>query len=309
MNKLVCAVATVALCATGLAANVKSGEKIAFLGDSQALSQRRLPEQVGMTYVGIVDAAIKTNLPGVVFWAPFDPGKDTSAGLLERVTRHVLTPKASQAVFVLGAADAAKNVPLADFKANVTKLVETVQGAQVKVVLVTSAQFGETKKVAEKNEALLPYVACVREIARAKGCTLVDVHQAVCARIADYRTRTGGVTGFLYEGAYNYPTLVGGVVMAETILKDGFGFTAAELAKTQSNVIDVIPVGLNVYAGFSEGDGFPICLNWLRVTGRDYLGLIEGAVTDKCSVDSFIKKRISRILKERAAETLERVCK
>ena len=64
---------------------------------------------------------------------------------------------------------------LAEYKKNVTTMVDAAQKAGIKVILLTPTVIGEdvTK---EGNKRLLKYVEAEKQIAAEKKCQLVDLH-------------------------------------------------------------------------------------------------------------------------------------
>jgi lysophospholipase L1-like esterase len=65
---------------------------------------------------------------------------------------------------------------LTAYKENVTKMVEMAQTAGSKVILIAPTLIQEDP-TAEGNERLKLYIAAEREIAQAKKCVFIDLHQ------------------------------------------------------------------------------------------------------------------------------------
>ena len=64
---------------------------------------------------------------------------------------------------------------LAAYKANVAKMVDMAQAADIKVILLTPTVIREDAN-AEGNKRLVAYVEAEKQIAREKNCQLVDLH-------------------------------------------------------------------------------------------------------------------------------------
>jgi lysophospholipase L1-like esterase len=73
-----------------------------------------------------------------------------------------------------------KNPPddavLATYKENVTRMVEMAQNAGAKVILIAPTVIQEDP-AQEGNLRLKPYVAAEKDIAEAKKCVFIDLHQ------------------------------------------------------------------------------------------------------------------------------------
>lgn len=65
---------------------------------------------------------------------------------------------------------------LETYKENVTKMVDMAQAAGIKVIIIAPTVIQEDPET-EGNKRLLKYVAAEREIAAAKKCVFIDLHQ------------------------------------------------------------------------------------------------------------------------------------
>ena len=151
---------------------VKSGEKIAFLGDSITAMG------TGPTgYVTLVVAGLKANGIEVT---PIGAGHsgDTSGNMLSRLGPHVIDQKPDWMTLSCGVNDVNNprfGVPLDKFKENVTRIVDKAQAAGIKVILLTATPIGEDLS-SPKNQTLADYNAFLTALAAEKHCLLADLN-------------------------------------------------------------------------------------------------------------------------------------
>ena len=151
---------------------IKSGDKIAFLGDSITAMG------MGPTgYCTLVTAGLKANGIEVT---PIGAGVsgNTSDNMKGRQDTDVLAKKPEWMTLSCGVNDvnsAKWGVPLERFKTNVRGMVEKAQAAGIKVMILTASPNTEELESA-KNQTVGQYNAFLRELATEKHCLLADVN-------------------------------------------------------------------------------------------------------------------------------------
>lgn len=204
---------------------VKSGEKIAFLGDSIT--------QFGTGprgYVTLVMHGLEAN--GVKAQAiPAGISGHKSNQMLQRLERDVLSKKPDWMTLSCGVNDVwhgARGVPLEQYKENITKIVEQCQAAGVKVMILTATMIGEDPSN-PNNQKLVPYNEFLRALAKEKNCLLADLNADMQAAIAAAGPDKKGnlMTG---DGVHMNPD--GNRMMAIGVLK-AFGLTSEQIEKAK----------------------------------------------------------------------------
>lgn len=211
---------------------VKSGEKVAFLGDS--ITAQGWANAHG--YVRLAVAGLETSGVKIVP-VPAGVGGHKSSDMLARLKRDVLDKKPGWVTVSCGMNDVihgAKGVPLDQYKTNMAEIVGQCQAAGIKVILFTTTLAGkydspDSKKLGEYSDYL-------RELARQKNCVLVDMYSAF-QEIAKTADTLHGLTG---DGVHMTPE--GNILMARTLLK-ALGCSQAEVAKAYDNWLDLPDAG------------------------------------------------------------------
>jgi len=206
---------------------VKSGEKIAFMGDS--ITEGGVGPK---GYVTLVIKGLEAN--GVKATAiPAGISGHKSNQMLERLDRDVLSKKPDWMTLSCGVNDVwhgANGVPLDQYKVNITKIVEQCQAAGVKVMLLTATMIGEDQPNAN-NQKLVVYNDFLRALAKKKKCKLADLNADMQAAIA----KAGpDKKGNLLTADGVHMNDAGNQMMATGVLK-GFGLKPAQLAKAQQS--------------------------------------------------------------------------
>ncbi len=219
---------------------VKSGEKIAFLGDS--ITANGWSNPVG--YVRLVMAGLAAN--GVNAEAlPAGKSGHKSNDMLQRVDNEVLSKKPQWMTLSCGVNDVwhgKTGVPLDDemaakgiyelkgcgtYKKNLAQIVEKAQAAGVKVVILTSTGISEDLS-SPLNQTLAPYNDFLRQFAKEKQLPLADLNGMFRERIkAENKTGTKVLTR---DGVHM--NFEGDKLMATGILQT-FGLDAEQLKKAQ----------------------------------------------------------------------------
>ncbi|PAW71005.1 MAG: hypothetical protein B9S38_06935 [Verrucomicrobiia bacterium Tous-C4TDCM] len=221
---------------------VKSGEKIAFLGDS--ITQQGNGGPGG--YVQLVGSGLAANGAKVEIIGAGISGHKSNQ-MLERLDRDVLSKKPQWMTLSCGVNDVwhgANGVPLEDYKKNITAIVDQAQAAGVKVMILTSTMIREDQATAE-NQKLVPYNEFLLALAKEKKCLLADLNADMQAAIAE-AAKAGPVKGNVLTSDGVHMAYPGNEMMASGVLK-GFGLDAAELSKAKEAWLD-LPGTSNVAA-------------------------------------------------------------
>ena len=225
---------------------VKSGEKIAFLGDSITAGGWGNPAG----YVNLVIAGFAAN--GVTA-TPIPAGISghKSNQMLERLDRDVLSKKPHWMTLSCGVNDVWHGkfgVPLDDaqaaaqtyekrgtepdkgtYKKNITQIVEKAQAAGAQPVILTATVIKEDLNTPE-NKALAPYNAFLRDLAKAKKVRIADLNTTFQERIK--AANTPGKNAFTSDGVHMNGE--GNKLMALGVLS-AFGLNDAQLKKAQES--------------------------------------------------------------------------
>ncbi len=225
---------------------VKSGEKIAFLGDSITAGGWGNPAG----YVNLVIAGLAAN--GVTA-TPIPAGISghKSNQMLERLDRDVLSKKPNWMTLSCGVNDVwhgLKGVPLDDaqaasqayekrgtepdkgtYKKNITQIVEKAQAAGVQPVILTATVIKEDLGNAE-NKALAPYNDFLRQLAKEKKLRIADLNTSFQEKIK--AANTPGKNAFTGDGVHMNGA--GNKLMALGVLQ-AFGLNEAQLKKAQAS--------------------------------------------------------------------------
>ena len=204
---------------------VKSGEKVAFLGDS--ITQGGWSSSKG--YVKLVAAGLKAN--GIeIEVAPAGISGHKSNEMLKRLERDVLSKSPQWMTLSCGVNDVwhgTKGVPLDDYKKNIREIVDKAIGADVKVVILTATVIHE-KLDSPENQKLEAYNAFLRDLAKEKNLRLADLNSMFQERIK--AAGTADTKLLTTDGVHMNPE--GNRVMAEGVLK-AFGLDEAQLGKAK----------------------------------------------------------------------------
>jgi lysophospholipase L1-like esterase len=204
---------------------VKTGEKVAFLGDS--ITQGGWNDPKG--YVRLTVAGLKAN--GVeIEVIPAGISGHKSNQMLERLERDVLSKKPQWMTLSCGVNDVwhgVKGVPLEEYKKNIREIVDKCAEAKVKVVILTATVIKEQLDNAD-NQKLAAYNDFLRELAKEKQLPLADLNAMFQARIKEANTPDNKV--LTKDGVHMNDA--GNEVMAEGVLR-AIGVTDAEFAKVK----------------------------------------------------------------------------
>ena len=133
---------------------VKSGQKIAFMGDSITQGGANGPKgYVNMVISGLAANNIKAEC------IPAGISGHKSNDMLARLNNDVISKKPDWMTLSCGVNDVwhgANGVPLDKYMENITKIVEQCRDAKIKVVILTSTMIGEDEPNAN-NQKLMAY--------------------------------------------------------------------------------------------------------------------------------------------------------
>jgi lysophospholipase L1-like esterase len=256
---------------------VKDGEKIAFLGDS--ITQGGM----GPTgYVTLVIQGLKANgVNATAIGAGISGHK--SNDMLARVQRDVIDKKPDWMTLSCGVNDVwhgAKGVPLDQYKQNITQIVEKVQAAGIKVMILTATMITENPEE-PNNQKLAAYNEFLRELAKEKKCLLGELNGAMQKEL-DAREKAGQKRGRLLTGDGVHMNPFGNVMMATGVLR-GFGLDDAQIAKATEAFMD-IPSGATA--------SVPLTL-------RQYAALEAAAAKEGKSVQDLLRAALEKIIAEK----------
>lgn len=224
---------------------VKSGEKIAFLGDS--ITQGGWSNPAG--YVNLVIAGLAAN---GVNATPIPAGISghKSNQMLERLDRDVLSKKPNWMTLSCGVNDVwhgKQGVPLNDAQAaaqtyekrnasepdkvtyekNIAQIIERAQAAGAQPVILTATVIKEDLNSSE-NQRLAPYNDFLRQFAKDKKLRIADLYAAFEEKIK--AANTPGRNAFTSDGVHMNGE--GNKLMALGVLK-ALGLDEAQLKKAQ----------------------------------------------------------------------------
>lgn len=209
---------------------VKTGEKIAFLGDS--ITAYGVATPAG--YVKLVMSGLEANGVKADFIGAGISG-NMSNNMLARVDRDVISKKPQWMTLSCGVNDVwhgERGVPLDAYKTNITAIVDKATAAGIKVVLLTSTMINEDQPNAN-NQKLVAYNDFLKSLAAEKKLPIADLNAAMQAQIAGTPH-----TGLLLtvDGVHMNP--FGNVMMATGVLK-AFGLNDAQLQKANDTWQDI----------------------------------------------------------------------
>ncbi|QVL31285.1 SGNH/GDSL hydrolase family protein [Telmatocola sphagniphila] len=213
---------------------VKTGDKIAFLGDS--ISEAGAGHPGG--YVQLVISGLKANQIQVEM-IPAGISGHKSNDMLARLERDVLSKKPTWMTLSCGVNDVwhgANGVPLPAYQKNITEIVDKAQAAGIKVMILTSTLIGEDAANAN-NKKLDQYNAFLHELAKEKKCLIADLNADMKAAIKPAPSGKKPIDRQLTsDGVHMGP--LGDRLMAVGILK-GFGLNSDQLKKANDYWLDV----------------------------------------------------------------------
>jgi lysophospholipase L1-like esterase len=214
-------------------APIKTGDKIAFLGDSITQGGAGHPGgYVQLVGSGLAAAGVKVEIIGAGI------SGHKSNQMLERLDRDVISKKPTWMTLSCGVNDVwhgAKGVPLEAYQKNITEIVDKAQAAGIQVMILTSTMIHEDAKN-DTNQKLAPYNDFLRKLATDKKCLLADLNADMQAAIQP--AAAGGKQVNLQltsDGVHMGP--LGDRLMAAGILK-AFGLSEEQLKQANEAWLD-----------------------------------------------------------------------
>lgn len=264
---------------------IKSGERLAFLGDS--ITQYGASNPAG--YVRLVVAGLEVN--GITV-DPLYAGisGNTSVDMLARVETDVLAKKPAFMTLSCGVNDVLKGadgVPLERFRENITALVEKVQAAGVKPLLLTATMISE-KPDGLTNRNLAPYNEFLRALAKEKNLPLADINGqmqgAVKKAAAAGAPRWNRDYYFTCDSIHMGPQ--GDQLMAEGVLRV-LGLNDAQIARARTAWQD-IPAAIAI--DFKR-----------QITLREYNAIATRAAKKDLSFVEFLDREFQKTIQDLTA--------
>ena len=214
---------------------VKTGESIAFLGDSITYFGAYMKDTPYFStenpggYVRLVASGLASQGINVTV-IPAGIGGNTSVYMLGRLEKDVLSKKPTWMTLSAGVNDVMhRAVDLEAYKTAMTAILDRCQQAGVKVVVLTATQIG-LPITGEANVRLAAYNDFLRETAKARGLPLADVNAAMAAEQAAFE-KAGIKRSLTTDGVHM--NIYGDLMMAKTVLA-AFGLNEAQLAAVQA---------------------------------------------------------------------------
>ena len=242
---------------------VKSGDAIAFLGDSITQQGNNGPGGYihlvidGLKAAGVEARPIAAGISG-----------HKSNNMLVRVDKDVIAKQPQWMTLSCGVNDVwhgANGVPLDAYMTNITALVDKVDAAGIKVVVLTATMITEDPAAAN-NVKLAPYNDFLRQLAKERGYPLADLS-------ADMHDGVKQGARFTSDGVHM--AFAGNKMMASGILR---AFGVSEDAIAASNVRwDDLPGTTRLAVPLSE---------------RQRKALAEKAAAGQKSVEAFAQEKI-----------------
>ena len=247
---------------------VKSGEKIAFLGDSITAQGASSPGG----YVKLVISGLEAN--GVKAEAiPAGISGHKSNQMLERLDKDVISKKPNWMTLSCGVNDVwhqerGGGVLIDQYKTNITAIVDKAQAAGIKVMLLTATMIREDQSNAN-NQKLVAYNDFLRALAAEKKCLLADLNADMQTALKAAPPHKGNwLTG---DGVHMNP--LGNQMMATGVLK-AFGLSEAQMQKARE-----------AWSGIPQGvDG--------NITLGQYNRLVELAAKQNRSLNDLISEAL-----------------
>lgn len=207
---------------------VKSGEKVAFLGDS--ITQFGAGTATG--YVNLVASGLKANGIDIkVIRAGISGHK--SNDMRARLDRDVLDKKPNWMLLSCGVNDVMhgkRGVELEPYKKNITEIVDKTLAKGVKLMILTATMIQENQKDS-KNQKLIGYNDFLRKLATEKKCPLADLNADMQKTVKAYQDAGGKGNTLTYDGVHM--DVAGDIMMAKGILR-AFGLDDVQIKKAET---------------------------------------------------------------------------
>ncbi len=258
---------------------VKSGDKVAFLGDS-ITSNGAVPPG---GYVRLVESGLAQQGVKIEVIAAGVSG-NTSKDMLARLERDVLAKKPTLMTLSCGVNDVwhgPTGVALEIYKQNIRAIVDRAQAASIKVVILTATMISEDPAAAN-NQKLEAYNDFLRALAKEKDLPLADLNadeQAELKRLAAEKPVKGNI--LTADGVH--PNALGDEMMATGILK-AFGLSDKQLLQQRATWLDL-------------GNAAQVKVA-VKMTPRQFRALQLLAAEADLPMDRFLSEKFDRMMPE-----------
>jgi lysophospholipase L1-like esterase len=244
-----CLFATNTASARGQELLVKAGEEIAFMGDSITAGGARPGGYITL----VMDALNKEGLE--LTSIPAGKSGNRSPDMLARLDESVISKDPDWMLLSCGVNDVwhftlrlgkrtFEGVPLEDYQANIRKILEKAEAADIKVMILTSTMIGEDPEK-ETNRKLVPYNDFLREIAKEKGLPLADLDKEMRAALKGIPDEEGKARMFGEPGYQRniknklttdgcHMNKLGNIMMAKGVLR-AFGLSEDKIAAAEKS--------------------------------------------------------------------------
>ena len=260
---------------------IKSGESIAFLGDSITAAGARGPAGYCQLVVrGLALAGVRTKM------IPAGVSGHKSNQMLERLQRDVLAKKPDWMTLSCGVNDVwhGKNgVLLEDYKTNIAQIVDQTQAAGIKVMILTSTMIHEDANN-DQNTRLSKYNAFLKKLAKEKQCRFADLYSDMQSSLIAGDGKPQG--NQLTTDGVHMNTL-GNIMMATGVLR-AFGMSKRDISKSELD-FESIPNACQVRADCKMT---VVAYKQLRAAAT------KAGVTVQYFVRDALQKRVAEILKK-----------
>ncbi len=260
---------------------IKSGESIAFLGDSITAAGARGPAGYCQLVVrGLALAGVRTKM------IPAGVSGHKSNQMLERLQRDVLAKKPDWMTLSCGVNDVwhGKNgVLLEDYKTNIAQIVDQTQAAGIKVMILTSTMIHEDASN-DQNTRLSKYNAFLKKLAKEKQCRFADLYSDMQSSLIAGDGKPHG--NQLTTDGVHMNTL-GNIMMATGVLR-AFGMSKRDISKSERD-FESIPNACQVRADCKMT---VVAYKQLRAAAT------KAGVTVQYFVRDALQKRVAEILKK-----------
>lgn len=259
---------------------IKSGDKLAFLGDS--ITQYGASNPAGYVKMVVLGLAVNGITVDPVFAGI---SGHRSNDMLARLEKDVLSTKPAFMTLSCGVNDVLQGtngVPLDQFQANITEILDRTLAAGVQPVIMTATMISE-KPEEETNRKLEPYNGFLRAIAKERKLPLADLN----AQMQEAVKKAAAAAGPRWNRDY-YLTCDsihmgprGNQMMAEGLLRT-FGLDDGQIEKARSAWLEI-----------------PDAVQWefkRNLPLRDYNTLAEKAAAENMSFIEYMDREFGKTL-------------
>lgn len=215
----------------------KDGDSVAFMGDSITnYGWSRPGGYIRLTVEALKDAGINISV------IPAGVSANKSTDMHARLKRSVISKKPVWMTLSCGVNDVwhgKRGVPLDKFKIEITELLDKVDKAGIKVMILTATMITENVN-GEFNKNMIPYNNWLRQIAKERGYLLADLSADMIKIITEVKAKEPDRRGYILTSDGTHMGVDGNKMMARGILR-AFGVTEEQIRKTEENTWRYIP--------------------------------------------------------------------